>query len=217
MLGDLSLLGYLLTSVDLVHLVLIVDLTVFTWLHLTLSSGGLHGHLMLLLLKEHHLLNLFLGQVLIDHLLLSWEIIALNHLFSAFNLQLLVLRLPLVMHFFTLIHVIMVLTGVFCHLGFLRCLEHHQLVSLFLSKLLTIDLEPTRVDHLFSIVLILALHVLVLVLIGALVRVLWVVLCCVQLRLYQLLELLLWQLESVGILLIFLLEVGEKKLFLLVI
>ena len=62
-----------------------------------------------------------------------------------------------------------------------------------------------------------ALHVLVLVLNGALVRVLWVVLCCVQLRLYQLLELLLWQLESVGILLIFLLEVGEKELFLLVI
>ena len=105
---------------------LVVDLTVFSWLHLTLSSGGLHGHLMLLLLEEHHLLDLLLGQVLIDHFLLSGEVIALNHLFSAFNLELLILRLPLVMHLFSIIHVIMVFTSIFCcHLGFLGCLEHH--------------------------------------------------------------------------------------------
>ena len=92
------------------------------------------------------------------------------------------------------------------------------MVSLLFGQLLPVDLEGARVNHLLSVVLILSFHVLVLVLIGTLVvGVLWVVLGCVQLRLDQLLELLLRQLESVRVLLVFLLEVGEEKLLFLVI
>ena len=141
LLGYLALFGHSLASVDLMHLVLIVHfITIADWG--LAFCGGLQGHLMLLFLEKENLLDLLLGEILIDHFLLSWEIVAFDHLFATFDLKLLVLRLwlatvHLVGHCFLVVAFIHVLVIVFllillAHLCLLSGLKHHELISLFL-------------------------------------------------------------------------------------
>ena len=141
LLGYLTLFGHSLASVNLMHLVLVVHLIAITNCSLAFS-GGLQGHLMLLFLEKQHLLDLLLGEVLIDHFLFSWEIVTFDHLFSTFDLKLLILRLwlatvHLVSHCFLVVAFIHVLVIVFllillAHLCLLSGLKHHELISLFL-------------------------------------------------------------------------------------
>ena len=189
--GYLSLLGHSLASVDLMHLVLVVHFIAITDRSLAFC-GGLQSHLMLLFLEKENLLDLLLGEILIDHFLLSWEIVAFDHLFATFDLKLLVLRLwlatvHLVSHCFLVvafIHVLMIvfLLVLLSHLCLLGGLKHHELISLLLSEVLPVDLHVVWVDSF----LIQAFFIILLVLISTLVLIL-LVLSSVELSLNKLL------------------------------
>ena len=191
LLGHLSLFGHSLASVDLMHLVLVVHFIAITDRGLAFC-GGLQSHLMLLFLEKQDLLDLLLGEVLIDHFLFSWEIVTFDHLFSTFDLKLLILRLwlatvHLVSHCFLVvafIHVLMIvfLLVLLSHLCLLGGLKHHELISLLLSEVLPVDLHVVWVDSF----LIQAFFIILLVLISALVLIL-LVLSSVELSLNKLL------------------------------
>ena len=192
LLGYLSLFGHSLASVDLMHLVLVVHFIAITDRSLAFC-GGLQSHLMLLFLEKENLLDLLLGEVLIDHFLLSWEVVAFDHLFASFDLKLLVLRLwlatvHLVSHCFLVvafIHVLMIvfLLVLLSHLCLLGGLKHHELISLLLSEVLPVDLHVVWVD---SFLIQAFFFIILLVLISTLVLIL-LILSSVELSLDQLL------------------------------
>ena len=70
----------------------------------------MHSHLLLLFQKEY-LLDLLLSKLLVDHFLLSWEVIFLDLLSTAFNLKLTILLLVLILIFILLmvIHCLLIL------------------------------------------------------------------------------------------------------------
>ena len=96
--------------VDLLHLLLLRFLIIANFLAITLL---LHCHLLLLLEKEH-LLDLLLSKLLVDHLLLSWEVILFDLLTTSFDFKLSILVLLIIFLLYViLIHDLMVL---FVHL-----------------------------------------------------------------------------------------------------
>ena len=96
--------------IDLLHLLLLRFLIVSNFLPIALL---LHGHLLLLLEKEH-LLDLLLRKLLVDHLLLCWEVILFDLLTSTFDFKLSVLVLIIIFLLYViLIHDLLIL---FVHL-----------------------------------------------------------------------------------------------------
>ena len=106
--GALALASLLILNVDLLHLVMLLTVVHLLLHHLTLAH--IHHllpialilllHLLLLLLfKEKHLLDLLLGQLLVNHLLLGREVILLDLLATSLDLKLLVLPLTILILF----------------------------------------------------------------------------------------------------------------------
>ena len=95
-------------NVDLLHLVLISIFIITGFLSVALLL--MHSHLLLLFQKEY-LLDLLLSKLLVDHFLLSWEVIFLDLLSAAFNLKLTILLLVLILIFLLLmvIHCLLIL------------------------------------------------------------------------------------------------------------
>ena len=180
----------LLLHINLLHLMLIsANFLVITHL---LPIALLHLLLLLLLLfEEEHLLDLGLSQLLVDHLLLRREVILFDLLATTLDVQLLALSDS---HFvFLCVHPLFIVAlalGLMLHLG--RSLHQEELLLLLLSKLLLV---------LTFFVLILATFILALTL-TILVVIAVSLILTVQLGINQLLKLLLWDLESVRILVI---------------
>ena len=198
-------LSLLLLHIDLLHLVLIgANFLVITHflpialLHLVL--------LLLLLLEQKYLLDLSLSKLLIDHLLLCREVILLDLLATALDVQLLALSgsyfiLFCVDCFFILALALVLLL----HLS--RRLHQEELLLLLLGKLILV---------LTFFILILATLILTLIL-AILVIIGFSLVLAVQLGINQLLEFLFWDLESVWVLVVLFLQVGNEQLSFLLI
>lgn len=101
-LGALSLTLLLTMHVDVLHLVLLFILLVF------LGTFGDHIVIIILLhrhlvLEQKYLLDLLLGQLLVDHFLLRREVVLFNLLPAALDLQLTVLLLTFFIHDLTIL------------------------------------------------------------------------------------------------------------------
>ena len=209
-----TLTSLLLLHIDLVHLMLLslihlllhhlslVEHTTITYfLAITLL---LLLHLLLLLFEEHHLLDLLLGQLLIYHLLLCREVILFNLLATALDLEFIVLILNfsifvIITAFLVfLVHDFPILVILFLLLLHLSGLEHEQLLLLLFCQLL----------HLIVVNFFLALFAILNTLV-VFVPFLTVLFSAVQLGINELLELLLWYLERIGVLLVLFLEIGD--------
>lgn len=101
-LSALTLALLLTVHVDVLHLMLwVILLVLFSTLgyHIIIIVL-LHGHLVL---EQKHLLDLLLGQLLVDHFLLRGEVVLFDLLAAAFDLQLAILLLTFLVHDFTVL------------------------------------------------------------------------------------------------------------------
>lgn len=173
----------------MLHLVLVFLLFV-DLLHTVLL---LHLHL-LLVLEEQHLLDLLLSHLLVDHFLLSGEAVFFDLLTTALNLELLVVNLVFIQAL-TLFQLLLLL-----HLK-----EHHLLLLLFVKT------------DFFVLFIPVFLVILLILIIFVIFTLLTVFTPHVELGIDQFLELLFGNLESVWVLFILLLEVGNQKFSLLLV
>ena len=145
---------------------------------------------LLLLLEEEDLLDLLLSQLLVDHFLFCWEVILLNLLFTALDLNLLIVTFLSIISrfiFFLLVHVLFSIFAILLllHLG---SLKHQKLLLLLFCQL----------------------NFFLIVLLAILVSILFAILFTAdQLGVDQLLELLFGQLEGIWVLLVLFLEIGD--------
>lgn len=139
---------------------------------------------MLLLLHHQHLLDLLLVQLLCDHLLLRRIVFLFDLLATTFDLELTIIRLLFLIHDFAII------------LAFLLGGKHQELLLLLLSELLLLVI---------FLLIITICDIFVLLSVALLIA-------AVELRIDELLELLFGDLESVRVLFILLLEVGDELL-----
>lgn len=173
--------------IDLLHLLLLRFLIVSNFLPIALL---LHGHLLLLLEKEH-LLDLLLRKLLVDHLLLCWEVILFDLLTSTFDFKLSVLVLIIIFLLYViLIHDLLIL---FVHLLLLGLQKHELLLLLlfFIHLLFAVVLAFSDIFFTFIIAFLLV---------------------AIQLGVNQFLQFLFRDLKCVGVLFILFLQVRDKQL-----